>query len=128
MTIAQRVLNVKSTLWRDKADRAWGELIVSTGQCERCGKILPRNMLAPHHLISKSEHLLRHCILNGMALCVHCHTSGPWSAHGHPRAFNEWLMLMKPERWQFMQENRHPKGQVDYKAAFEGLQSVRGLG
>lgn len=78
-----------------KLDDAWSELVkLRAGmKCEYCRKKSPLNS---HHIYSRSKKSTRWDVLNGICLCVGCHTfSSKFSAHKTPTEFTYWLEKYK---------------------------------
>ena len=76
-------------------DSAWSELVKlkARNRCEYCGKRSPLNS---HHIFSRSNRSVRWDTMNGMCLCVGCHTfSSRFSAHKTPTEFTYWLEKKK---------------------------------
>ena len=74
-----------------KLDDAWSLLVKLRAkmQCEVCGKRSPLNS---HHIFSRSKKSTRWDVMNGVCLCVGCHTfSSKFSAHKTPTEFTYWL-------------------------------------
>lgn len=71
-----------------KADKLWSEIIRSKGRCEVCGRT---DTLNAHHIVSRSNHYLRHETRNGVCLCALHHVFGNQSAHKDPLWFYDWL-------------------------------------
>ncbi len=74
-----------------KLDDAWSELVkLEAGmECEVCGK---KDRLNSHHIYSRSKRSVRWDVLNGVCLCVGCHTfNSNFSAHKTPTEFTYWL-------------------------------------
>ena len=74
-----------------KLDDAWSLLVkLEAGmKCEVCQK---ETSLNSHHIYSRSKRSVRWDELNGVCLCVGCHTfSSSFSAHKTPTEFTYWL-------------------------------------
>ena len=113
----------RSSYWKKKADRLWGLVIhagndrcaVNNGECA--------GNLEAHHLISRANVTLRHKRVNGILLCsLHHKFSKHLSPHGAPLAFAEWMMMERPEQWQWASENKYRADiKPDYEAAYNDL-------
>ena len=80
-----------------KLDTAWSLLVKlrAGNKCEVCRKTQPLNS---HHIFSRSNRSVRWDVLNGVCLCVGCHTfSSKFSAHKTPTEFTYWLIEQKGE-------------------------------
>lgn len=78
-----------------KLDKAWAKLVKlrANNKCEVCAKPSPLNS---HHIYTRAKRSVRWDVLNGVCLCVGCHTfSTKFSAHGTPTEFTEWLYRTK---------------------------------
>ena len=78
-----------------KLDKAWSLLVkLRAGmKCEVCRKTQPLNS---HHIFSRSNKSVRWDEINGVCLCVGCHTfSSKFSAHKTPTEFTLWLIEKK---------------------------------
>jgi len=110
--------------WREKADRLWSELVRHQWQrCPICGNT---NVQA-HHILTKGAYpQYRHALINGIGLCYQCHVGqkrGHISAHGTPRAFDDWLREHCSERyaWTERARRRDEKRAETHKEAYERL-------
>jgi 5-methylcytosine-specific restriction endonuclease McrA len=100
------------------ADKLWGQVMHDTYQhCVKCGSPI---FLEAHHIIHKTHKLTRHDLLNGILLCYSCHA---W-AHGHPKAFTEWLYRNRTAQWSWAQCNKHRTGKPDYERVIKELREV----
>jgi ribosomal protein S27AE len=115
-----------NTYWRDKADRIWSELVRREWQCcPVCGNA---NIQA-HHLLTKGAYpQYRHELMNGIGLCYTHHTAhvpGHPSAHGSPRAFDDWLKEHYPDRYEWLQQarRRDEKRGLTWKESYEMLKT-----
>lgn len=82
-----------------KLDDAWAKLVkIRAGnKCEYCGKT---SYLNSHHIFSRSKKSVRWDAMNGICLCVGCHTfSSKFSAHKTPLEFTYWLERKKGKPW-----------------------------
>jgi hypothetical protein len=114
-------------MWRDKADRLWSELVRKQyATCPICGN----SNTQAHHLLTKGAHpQYRLALMNGIGLCYQCHVGqkpGYISAHGTPRAFDDWLKEHAPDRWAWVQtarrEDRHRER--TWKEEYERLEEI----
>ena len=117
--------NPNSKLWKNKADRAWGECIHA--QYSHCAidKDCAGNLEA-HHLINRGHILTRHARINGILLCSKHHKHDvKLSPHGGPVGFVKWLEEHRPEQFKFVLENKYITGQKpDYEARYHELRKV----
>lgn len=113
--------NPRSRYWRNRADKAWSELIRKVGACQKCGK---GGRLEAHHLLNRGNHPThRHSPENGIALCFGCHTGRGHSVHNDPACFVGWLKDAYPEKWEWCENHRGDVPiKIDYREAFERLQ------
>lgn len=77
-----------------REDTAWAHAVIDRAgnRCEKCGRIGTQAA----HIVGKRNKVLRHNLLNGVALCPLCHD---WADNQEPAAFREWLYLNRHERW-----------------------------
>ena len=76
------------------ADIKWSRRVRERDKCYQiCGAKEKR--LNAHHLVPRQFLEFRHELDNGIALCVHCHNFGKFSAHKNPLWFANWLKLNK---------------------------------
>lgn len=117
--------NPKSTYWRTRADKLWGEYMhtlhtecfIKDGNC--------KGTLEAHHLISRSNALTRHNPLCGIILCSWHHKfSKTCSPHAGPIGFSAYLQDHYPERYNWVLENQFKTGKPDYEAAYEILEML----
>lgn len=74
-----------------KLDDAWS-LLVKLRNGNKCAVCLKTSPLNSHHIYSRSNKSVRWDVLNGICLCVGCHTfSSKFSAHKTPTEFTYWL-------------------------------------
>ena len=81
-------------------DKLWSAIVKERADmaCEICGKV---EHLNSHHIITRSDKVLRWHIHNGLSLCAGCHTlSSKLSAHKSPFAFVEWFNKKFPFRYE----------------------------
>lgn len=82
-----------------KRDKNWAYLVkeLAGNKCEYCGKT---EHLNSHHIFSRSNHLLRWDITNGICLCAGHHVfSTEFSAHKSPAEFIEWVKEYRGLEW-----------------------------
>lgn len=80
-------------------DKNWAYLVkeLAGNKCEYCGKT---EHLNSHHIFSRSNHLLRWDITNGICLCAGHHVfSTEFSAHKSPAEFIEWVKEYRGLEW-----------------------------
>jgi hypothetical protein len=110
-----------SEYWQKKTDRLWRTLITRAGCCAYCGTTMH---LEAHHLISRINSLTRHKVECGLCLCRYHHLySSTISPHRHPKEFTKWLKKNMPEKYWWLQKNRHLRTctKIDFKDAYEEL-------
>jgi len=113
--------NPYSSYWRKKADQRWSQIIRRQGYCAYCGS---RNNLEAHHLIRRNYLPTRLLIECGMCLCRYHHRfCPPISPHLAPEAFEAWLQIAFPERYQWVQDHktRWSVEKIDYRQAYYAL-------
>lgn len=82
---------------KNKMDKLWAKCVRLNGKCEYCGST--QNLNA-HHIFSRSKISTRWLLINGICLCVSCHTfSTSFSAHKTPIEFTYWLEESKGKRF-----------------------------
>ena len=82
-----------------KLDEAWSMAVKKKAgfKCEHCHKRSPLNS---HHIFSRSKRSVRWDVMNGICLCVGCHTfSSKFSAHKTPTEFTNWLYRYKGQEY-----------------------------
>jgi hypothetical protein len=129
--LQKKIEDPASRLWKNKADKAWRELVFRKqgGKCAICGSTEHINA---HHMVPREVLLFRHNPQNGILLCPSHHKySFLLSAHRNPVRFALWLMANQPERWKWLSETFDPaKGtdlgdghpEVNYKDVYLSLQ------
>jgi len=109
---------------KNKCDKLWSELVklLARGKCEVCATTQTLNS---HHVVSRSNHLLRFDPANGCCLCVKHHVFGNESAHKDPQWFIEWFAVKRPEDYQHIREmKKEPPAPLqikDYERIVETL-------
>ena len=113
--------NPRSTYWKNKADKAWGEWMHREyDSCAVCGRTSGK--LDAHHLISRSIVATRHDKRNGIMLCANHHRlSSECSPHKGPIGFAQWLRKNREEQFNWVSDTYWTGGKPDYKAAYEQL-------
>ena len=95
------------------ADDQWS-LAVRTDwdwRCAVCGRVL----VEAHHIVPRQYEATRYDMLNGIALCAHCHKLGKDSAHQHAPAWMAWLQRNHP--------TRHKKATDDPRPSWNGIKN-----
>jgi len=132
--LQKRIEDPNSRYWRNRADKAWKELIFLKfgNKCAVCDAV--KNLNA-HHLMPREIALYRHDIHNGILLCgVFHHKYGVGlSAHRNPMAFAMWLEQNMPDIWKWIKDvteggltsavalrNSHPG--VNFEESFNKLE------
>ena len=123
--LQKRIDDPRSTYWMKRCDGAWGDLMHTVyGSCavgENCS-----GPLEAHHLVPRNHHATRHELWNGILLCsLHHQWSMMLSAHMAPLAFAEWLMVKKPQQWEWVCKHKWDVGKPDYKATLAYLTKVK---
>jgi len=115
--------NVRSGYWKKKAMAMWGKYThFMHPSCIVCGTT---ENLNAHHLISRSNVMLRNHPENCAMLCVNHHLyDNKISAHQAPLGFIRFLEKNHPEMIAFMEENQNVTGVPDYKADYEILEAL----
>ena len=82
-----------------KEDRIWKKAVKERDNytCQVCGKKDKR--LNSAHILPWEIKETRNDIMNGITLCVNCHTFRKLSCHKNPLWFSEWLMEHKPTQY-----------------------------
>jgi len=77
-----------------------------------------------HHLISRDikDSFLRYNIINGVAVCPHCHKWGNYSFHRDPVNTMKWLMENKPEAWEYLIKYREARIDLDNRKVLEEIE------
>jgi hypothetical protein len=111
-----------SKLWRNKADKLWSKTVFNMygGKCLICRS---DKYLQAHHLIPREMLSHRHVLKNGvLACCSHHKYSYEISAHKAPIAFYKWIMINKPEIWEWVSTQVPTKtNTITFKQAYEIL-------
>jgi hypothetical protein len=80
-------------------DKNWSYTVkeLAGNKCEYCGKT---EHLNSHHIFSRSNHLLRWDVTNGICLCAGHHVlKSDFSAHKTPADFVEWIKEYRGLEW-----------------------------
>ena len=122
--LARQKANPNSRYWKGKADEAWAEQVKAVGACEHCGRTTSLNA---HHIIARVRLRFRHDLSNGCCLCSRCHAFDP-AISPHIDSFSaenflRWLSEQRPGQFQWYEENKHDKRQMDgtYRDRYEEL-------
>ena len=102
--LQKKIDDPTSRLWRNKADKAWKELVFlkAEGKCAYC---FEKEYVQAHHLIPREILQFRHKVTNGILLCCSHHKySFLFSAHKNPVRFAIWLQENDPERWVWLRQ------------------------
>lgn len=121
--LQKRKDNSKGNYWKKKADKAWGEVVhLQNNHCAVNNWHCKGNLEA-HHLISRSNILTRHKLINSILLCSHHHKfSVACSPHKGPIGFSIWLKKNRPEQFDFVEKNKYLTGEkVNYEETFNYL-------
>lgn len=105
--------------YKKKADKIFGLIIRSRGECEKCGKT---EALHCAHVVGRKNLALRWDLMNALALCHKHHIF--WQ-HREPLEFTEWFKEKYPNRYEYisMNKNRIVKRTLeDYKELVKMLQ------
>ena len=115
--------NTRSKYWKTKAMAMWGKFQHHINRsCIVCGTT---ENLNAHHLISRSNVMLRNHPENCAMLCVNHHNfDNKISAHQAPLGFIRFLEKERPEMIEFMEENQNLTGVPDYKNDYEILEAL----
>ena len=115
--------NTRGLYWKKKAMAMWGKFQHHINRsCIVCGTT---ENLNAHHLISRSNVMLRNHPENCAMLCVNHHLyDNKISAHQAPLGFIRFLEKEHPEMIEFMEENQNVTGVPDYKADYEILEAL----
>ena len=119
--------NSNSTLWKRKADKAWGEYQHLTKKTCIVGQVIgdcngPNNA---HHLLTRANVFLRHEIENCAILCAFHHNFSPTcSPHAGPIGFVKLLQEHYPDKYQWVLDNQFKTGKPNYKEAYEHLNQL----
>jgi len=129
--LQKKIDDPTSRLWKNKADRAWRDLVFTLqgGKCAICGCVEHVNA---HHMVPREILSFRHRPENAILLCPSHHKYNfLLSAHRNPVRFALWLMANQPERWKWLSETFDPATgtdlgdghpEVNYKDVYLALQ------
>ena len=88
---------------KDLADKLWAIAVKAdwAGRCAVCGR--RHGKIEAHHIIPRQHELFHYELLNGIALCSHCHRLDADSAHGNAAWWKLWLRDNYPalHEWYF---------------------------
>lgn len=106
-------------------DNKWSRAVkkAAGGKCERCES---KYRLESHHVVSRTNDLLRHVLENGVCLCYKCHV--PF-AHDHPEEFRLWIIEKRGQAWYdalMSLRRRGARALIDNCLEFEELKSTKG--
>lgn len=102
--LAKRIADVNGKYWRNKADKAWKELVFIHGGA-KCAICDSNDWLQAHHLIPREMTSHRHVVANGILLCASHHKySFELSPHKAPVAFFGWIIKSNGMRWAWLLE------------------------
>lgn len=76
-----------------KLDDLWSKNVRKRGRCEVCGRT---ENLHAHHIFTRTKHITRWDLQNGVCLCYHHHFN---FAHQTPMEFHDWLVELKGAEW-----------------------------
>ena len=113
----------KTTIKR-KCDKCWSEKVKERAKhkCEFCGSTAHLNS---HHVITRSNHILRYALENGCCLCAKHHCFDNQSAHKNPVWFIEWFAQRRPNDYDWLREHQwlppEPIGIKDYEKILTSL-------
>ena len=122
--LQKKVDDVSSRLWRNKADKAWREIvfILAKGCCEVCGS---KEYPNAHHIFPRNISIYRHEYMNGILLCPSDHKYNfKFSAHKNPMRFAIWLIKNQPKRWEWLLQhegNMESPPKINYKEIYLSL-------
>jgi len=104
--INQRGQSTRSRLEKE-CDALWQQAIriVWNGRCGLCGCQQMDNEGCGHHVIPKDNKPTRHCVMNGVFLCIDCHVP---KAHADKRAFLLFLSKKWKAHYDWHMENKAP--------------------
>jgi hypothetical protein len=113
-----------SSLWRNKADKAWGKLIHLIYD-EKCAICSSNEYVQAHHFIPREMSSHRHIVLNGVILCCSHHKySFELSPHKAPIAFYKWLIGNDPDRLNWLLSQKPSRElAITYKDAASHLET-----
>jgi predicted restriction endonuclease len=92
----------KKAILSDALDNLWSKIIRVRvdNKCEVCGSI---DSINAHHIIGRSNYLLRWDLRNGVSLCAKHHKFDRWqSAHLNPIWFDSWLKKYRHEDFEYL--------------------------
>jgi hypothetical protein len=123
--LQRRIDKPNSAYWKKKADAMWGKLahhlyracIVDNDDC--------KGPLNAHHLVSRSNVMLRHRIENCTMLCsLHHNFSITCSPHAGPIGFFRFLENQFPHKLQWVYEHQYNTGKQDYRESYLLLNNI----
>ena len=121
--LQKKIDDPHSRLWRNKADKAWKQLVARAGACIVCGSV---EFCQAHHLIPREMTSHRHIVENGAYLCASHHKySFEMSPHKAPVAFFKRFSTKYPERWTWLLQQTPSRTNVDtFKEIYEKLNGL----
>ena len=121
--LQKKIDDPHSRLWRNKADKAWKQLVAWAGSCIVCGSV---EFCQAHHLIPREMTSHRHIVENGAYLCASHHKySFEMSPHKAPVSFFNWFSTKYPERWTWLLQQTPSRTNVDtFKEIYEKLNGL----
>jgi hypothetical protein len=115
--MAKKPTEKNAKLQRKMCDRLWSRAVRHdwADRCAVCGK----QATDAHHMIPRTNYTTRFELMNGIALCTHCHIWHPkLSPHQNGMAFKEWLKEHHPARIEWFHEHEHIKSSGTKTASF----------
>jgi hypothetical protein len=112
---------INKTALNKSCETEWKAKVKSGGVCQKCGR--PQGVVQLHaaHIYPKGlyrNHPIKWDVLNGLALCYHCHFH--W-AHKHPIEFTHWFEEKYPERAAYLRERSLKIEKIDLEATLAEL-------
>jgi hypothetical protein len=117
--IKRKEKRIKPSTLRRKCLQLWSYIVRALAEfkCEFCGST---KFLQAHHIIGKRYKPTMFAIWNGICLCARCHKWGiGYSAHENPIVIAEFIKERRPNDYQKIKEEFHPKFLSTQRKAIE---------
>lgn len=101
-----------------KCDVLYSLIIRVRGYCEVCGR--SDIQLNAHHIVGRTNFMLRYDFRNGCCLCVNCHEFAKDSVKNNPIKFLRWLEQNRPDDLKYVES----KANIIAHYSVEDLQMI----
>ena len=88
-----------------------------------CGKY--SKSIEAHHIVGRTNRVLRWDLRNGISLCAGCHKLNRYSAHEDPLGFAKWYKQRYPDDYEYLMSRKNETWDKDYDRVIEYLEGVR---